>query len=331
MAESLDLSTLAAQATAYYREHKAEIHEELTIGLFDGEDSLADRMTFVDNLTDELQLYADVVDDFIHQHIPSQAGSFNPQANAINVGARFLKVRKYEGDLFFSDDQMNTSNLMYLGLVKQLAKKAPAEAVPSIIDYLFGKVIISKAQQTLRKAIFQASFDPTAPRSWSKILDGVEKRIADAVTAGQITPVALSALTTSNVVPQIESVFDDLGTPYKRASDLVCLVSSPVWAKVTRADLASLGRSDKFDNSNALTIAGYTNCKIKEEPALTGTKVLIYRKSNALVGFDTAGIQPWEMQRVDRANKMMLNGKLDFNFQAINNDPSNLNIAYGEL
>lgn len=332
MAESLDLSTLAAQANAYYREHNQDMHEELTIGLFDGEHSLADRFTFVDGLTDEMQLYADVVDDFLHQHVPAQAGSFNPTAGVINVIPRFLKVRKYEGDLFFSDDQMETSNLMYLGLAKQMAKKMPSEVIPSLIDYLFGKVIIAKAQETLRKSIIQGAYDPTAPRSWTKILDGVEKRISDAVTAGQVTPVALSAMTTQNVVPQIESVFDELGTAYKKANDAICLVSSTVYAKLTRADLASLGRSDKFDSGQgALTIAGYTNCQIKEEPNLTGTKVLVYRKSNALVGFDTAGIKPWEMQRIDRANKMMLNGKLDFNFKAINNDPSNLNIAYGEL
>lgn len=331
MADSLNLVTLAAQAGAYYREHQQELHEELTIGLFDGEFSLGERYSMIDGLTDELQLSNVVVDDFIHQHVPANAGSFNPQNNVITPSARFLKVKKYEGDLLFTDDQVTQSNLMYLGQAKLRAKQSPETAMASFIDYLFGTQIMNKAKETLRRAIIQSAFDPTGTRNWSKILDGLEARIAAEITATTIVPVALSAFTTQNVVTQVETVFDGLGTAVKSASDLIVAVSPAVYAKITRADLASLGRSDAYDGKTALTIAGYPNAKIKLEPFLQGSKVLCYRKSEAIIGFDTAGITPWEFQRADRTTKMMLNGKLDFNFQAVNLVSTAKNITYGAV
>lgn len=331
MADSLNLATLASQATDYYREHLQELHEELTIGLFDGEFSLGERYTMIDGLTDELQLGNVVVDDFIHQHVPASAGSFNAQTGVITPSARLLKVKKYEGDLIFTDDQVTQTNLMYLGQAKLRAKQNPETATASLIDYLFGTQIMNKAKETLRRAIIQAAFDPTGTRNWAKILDGLEARIAAEITATKIVPVSLSAFTTANVVTQIETVFDGLGTAVKSASDLVVGVSPAVWAKVTRADLASLGRSDAYNMNSALTIAGYPNAKIKLEPFLQGSKVLCYRKSDALIGFDTAGIAPWEFQRENRTTKMMLNGKLDFNFQAVNLVSTAKNITYGAV
>lgn len=331
MADSLKLSTLAAQAGDYYREHEEAIREETTIGLFEGPQSLDERFSMIDGITDELQLDSATVADFIVQHVPANAGSFNPVNDVIEPTARFLKMREYKAHLIFTDDQIRQTSLMYKSQAKAMARKNPSEAVPSFIDYLFGRMIISKLKETLRKAIIQATFDPTGARSWTKILDGLETRIAAEVTAGTITPVALSAMTPQNVVTQIESVFDEIGHANKSLPDLVCGVSPLVYANVTRADLASLGRSDKFDAKSELTIAGYPNCKIKLEPFLQGTKVLVYPKSDAIVGFSDNVPSEWEFQRFNETTKMLATGYVDFNFSKVNLVAGNANMAYGEL
>ena len=331
MPDSLNLSTLAAQAGDYFREHEQTLREETTIGLFEGPFSLDERFTLIDGITDELQLDSATVADFITQHIPSQAGGFYPPTNVIEPQARFLKMREYKAHLLFTDDQIRQTSLMYKSVAKQMARKNPETATADFIDYLFGSMIISKLKETLRKAIVQAVYNPTAPRSWTKILDGLEERIAQEVLAGTLTPNALSAVTPQNVVPQMETVFDGIGQANRSQPDMICAVSPIVWANVTRADLASLGRSDKYDGTNALTIAGYPNCKVKMEPFLQGTKVLVYPKKDAIVGTSDKSISAWEFQRQDETTKMLATGYVDFNFAKVNIDPANPNISYGEL
>jgi hypothetical protein len=329
MAEALDLSNLAASANDYYREHNTNIHNELNIGLFDGLHNISDRMTLMSDVMDELVLTGDFVDDFIHQHVPAQKGSFNPTANAIGVKPRILKTRKYEGDLKFADDDLQVTYLQYLA-AKKMGVKNQAGEVPSFIDYLFGNSIISKGQRTLRKSLIKASYDGTAPRSWAKILNGLETVVVDEVNAGNIVPVTISsAFSTTNVITHIESVFDELGTAYQKADDVVVLVSSNVYKLYARANRSTLGRYDKFDSTVASTIDGYSNAVILEEPDFEANQILAYRKSNLCVGFDTNAITPWEFQRQDRFTKMMLNGKIGLQFKAVNNDASNLNVVYG--
>lgn len=326
--QSVNFTTLASELTAYYLQHKDTIHTELEIGLFDGNHSINRNFTYVPNVIDELALTEIETDDFLHQHVPTSASTFNPQANVLTPKARKLKMRAFEGDLQFQDKLIQKTHLMYLGKMKQLANSNSPDKEQTFVEYLFWDVIMAKAKRTLRKAIFQASFDDTAPFSWLKILDGWETLIAAAVTAAEIAPITVGSATTSNIIGKVETVFDTLSTEVKGAADLVCALRSDHYALWVRADRAANGRNSSYDSNGTLTIDGYSNCKVIEEPDFTTTKIAIYRTSNPVVS-TSSGDGTWEFQRADRLTKMMLSGDVGLQFTSINSGGFN-NIAVGQ-
>lgn len=337
--DSLNLATLASDIQAYYMEYDQMIHDELQIGLFDDGPAnlnLGDRYTLIPDIIDEIALQNDVMNDFLHQENPSSATTFNPTASAITPGGNILKVRKYEGDLQFRDNEIETSFLTYRGEMKLLAKNMGADAVQSFVEYLFWKTIIPKAKQNLRRAIIQGVYNATASFSLLNICDGVQQQIANAITAGSITATAMTSPTVNNVIALVESVFDTLGIAYQYADDLVVQLSPAMYKLYIRANRLQSGTGRDFTQMTGqkdqypLTIDKYPNAKIVMEPYLTGNEVLISRKFNNVIGLSAVdNVGTWEFQRLDRLTKFMVNGKVGVSFRAINLDSSNLNVAYG--
>jgi hypothetical protein len=323
---SLVLTNLAAELTAYYQEHRDLIHNELEIGLFEGNFSLQRNFTSIPGIVDEMVLTEVTIDDFIHQHVPTNATTFNPTADVINPQARVLKMRDYEGDLQFQDKIIERTHLMYLGQMKMLQKSNSPDKEKTFVEYLFWDHIIVKAKRTLRKAIFQATFANTTGYNWNKILDGWEKLIADAVTDTLITLVPTTGVTVSNVITKVEDVFDTLDTAVKTADDLVCALHSDIYKLWIRANRSTLGRSDQFNSQAILTLDGYSNCRVIEEPDFTTTKVAIYRASNPVVSTNN-GEGTWEFQRQDRITKMMLNGSVGLQLTSVNTGKNNIAIG----
>ena len=335
--DSLNVSTLASELGAYYREFAQQIHNELQIGMFQGKWNLNDRFTLMPDVIDEVALFNDVSSDFLHQHNPASSSTFNPTASALTPGANVLRVRKYEGDLQFLDNEIETSALTYIGNMKLMAKNLTPGQVQSFVEYLFWDTIIPKAQQNLRKALWQGTYNATASYGLLNILDGVQTCLGNAISAGSLTAVAMTSPTVNNIITLLESVFDTLGTAYQYADDLVCEMSPAMFKLLVRANriqggtgrsLAIIeGTTDQF----SLTIDGYPNVKIFQEPFLTGNQILIARKFNKVIGLSMAdNVGSWEFQRLDRTTKFMLNGKIGFNFRAINLDSTNLNVALGQ-
>lgn len=315
---SLDNSTLAAALTDYYQEHKEGIHRAIEIGLFEGKYSVARQFTLLPGIVDELVLDSVTVTDFIHQYLPSADDSFNPTANVLTPDARILKVRDYEGDLQFRDKEIERTHLMWQGKMKMLEKSDSPEKTQTFIEYLFWEAIVSKAIRTLRKALFQATFAQTSGFNWNKILNGVEKVFTDEVTATTITPVTAGSITTANVVEKIEEVYDTLDPEVQDSDDLVCCLDAATFKKYIRADRQSLGRTWQYDSTKGLFLDENSSCAIVREPDMNTTKIAFFQKSNAFVGTHSGDIGKWEFQRHNRETKMMLNGKIGFQFQTVN-------------
>lgn len=334
MSKSLNLATLASDLQDYYREFHQELHSELQLGLIEpgSKHNIGDRFTVIPMLEDELVLGSVIADDFIHQHATDSTETFNPLDDALEPQSRILKLRPYEGDLAFTDNEIQTSALMHMAEVARLAKATPGngDTTRSLVEYLFHEVLMKKGKSTLRKAILQAEFDNTEPHAWSKILDGLQTLIAAEITASNITAVSMTSPTTSNVITLVESVFDVLGDAVKHAPDLVCQLSPNMYKLWTRANRGTLGRADRYDSASTYTIDGYSNCIVVEEPYLQGNRVLITPKSNLFLGVKTTeGIGNWEFQRYNRETKVLIDGKIGVQFRSVNADSSNKNVAYG--
>lgn len=316
--ESLDPSTLGAALSEFYQEHKEGIHAEMELGLFEGPYSVARQFTLLPGITDELVLDSVTVEDFLHQYMPNVDDTFNPTENVLTPDARILKVRDYEGDLQFKDKVIERTHLMYKAKMKQLEKSDSPEKTQTFIEYLFWDHIVAKANRSLRKALFQATFAQTSGFSSAKILNGFEKVVSDEITATTITAVSAGSITVDNVVEKIEETYDTLDTLVQDADDLVCVLDAATFKKYIRADRASLGRNWNYDSAKGLFLDENSNCAIIREPDLTTTKIAFYRKSNAFIGTHSGNAGSWEFQRHDRLTKMMLNGKVGFQFQTVN-------------
>lgn len=327
---SLDVSTLGAALTEYYQEHKEGLHNIMELGIFnDPKYGLNRQFTMLSGIEDELALDGLVVEDFLHQYYSGANESFNPTADAIVPDARILKVRDYEGDLQFADKQIQRTHLMWQSQMKQLAAKGDPAATMSFVEYLFMNAILNKANRTLRKAVLQATYSNTSGFNWNKILNGVEKVLADEVTATTITPVSISGATVGNIWNKIESVFDTLSDEVQGADDLVLSLDTTHYKLAVRADVQALGRKWNYDSAADMMLAENSNCKIVHEPDFNATKIAFWQKGNAYIGTHSGNIGSWEFQRFNRETKMMINGKIGVQFAQVN--PGDIvNIAIGQ-
>ena len=325
---SLNTSTLAAQLTAYYQEHMEGIHSELELSLFEGPFSLERNFTTLTGIEDEYVLSSVTMSSFIRQIVPTDSSTFNPVGGEIIPDARILKMRDFQGDLQFKDDEIQRTHLMYQSRMKQLAKSDSPNKTQTFIEYLFWEVIMKRAKRDLRTAVFKATFDNTAPYSLLKIMNGFEKIISDEIVATAITAIALGSITPANAIVKVESVFDTLDEAVKTADDLIVSLNTPTFTAYSRAEQLSLGRNSTYSEGQ-LKIANFPNATVIHEPDQVATKVACYRKGQAFLSTHSGNEGTWEFQRFNKETKMMLTGKIGLQFQTINPGGKN-NIAIGQ-
>lgn len=324
---SLNIQALASALTNYYMQFQTGLHKEFEFGLLKGKHNLADRFTVLTGIPDRLTLGSVTADDFLHQHDPTDAQTFNPQDDVLNVTPREYVSRDFEGDLLFLDKDIERTWLMFQQGVANIEKMKAEEKMKRFVEYLFATILNEKAMRTLRKAAIKATFSSARPYAWNKILDGFETVIANEIVAGNITPVVLNAITPASVVVEVESVYDALSEEVQQADDLIIALKSSVFKAFVRANRKDLGRDFDYSKTNAVTIDGYPNAIIVNDPD-AAYKVVAYRKSEAILGVNfTEGGAPWEFQRADRTTKMMMNGKIGFEFQTVNKDRPNIAVG----
>lgn len=322
MGQALDLSGLSSDLNSYYREYKDGIKGELQYGFVgdSGPMSMENRCTLIPGVVDELVLGGATVNDFLRQYKPADSNTFIPVDNAVAVGTRTLKMRKFKGDLLFKDDVINTTFLMWQSQMKAINMGKSQDKEMAFVEYLFFNVIIKKALRSLRKASFQGVWDTGAAYASTAIVDGMEKKIADAITATTLTAHAYNSA--NNVVTEVEAAFDMLTSEQKRADGLVIALREDIYNKWIRANRSStgLGRTMDFNSNGTFTIDGFPNTTVVPEPDLATYKAVIYQKTNYFlsVTMDQAAANDWEFQRFDRTTKCMMNGEIGVEFETLN-------------
>jgi hypothetical protein len=327
MATSFNPAAFNSELGNYYREMWPTLHAELELGFLDAEGplNLGNRFNIISPPEDQLGIGSADVVPFVRQFNPADAATFIPTVNAVVENARILQMRLFKGDLLFVDDQMYNTWNMYIGRSKEIADLPQDEQMIGFIEYLFMNKIIKKMNADLRQAVIQGVYNATASYGLINILDGLEQILSTAVTATQITVNTLPTLTAQNVRQAVWTVFDTLSPQIKNADDLVVILNQSMFDLWVRADVRDLGLQWNYDSSD-LHVEGYKNARIVCEPLLATYKIIIHRQENCMLGVKSQ--EMWEVQRVDRTSKMMINGKAGLQYQEIN-PGTTINMAIG--
>lgn len=320
MALSTSLSSLTTDLGAYYRENRNVLISALLIGLFDpnNKNSINTHMTIMDGVTDEVPMPKLAVSDIVK---PANSSTFSATSNALVWTQRTLKVRRFKADLQILPEEYEKTYLGYLKTPGSLNE------TKMLLEEFIVAEIIKRVNANVRQALFQGTYNASGT-AVNDIVSGVKTALDAEVTATTLTPTTLVAPTASNVITQIEDVFDDLGEAYKMAEDLVVILPTAWYNAFIRANRDTLGRNSVF-SSGDLSLDGYSNAKIVHEPYLTGNRVIITPKSNLVVGVDTTDeYNSIRFQEFERSIKMLVDGKIGFQVKDLTD--SNRPLAYGK-
>lgn len=320
MALSTNISTLTTNLGAYFRKFKPEIISDMVLGLFDPQNpfNVLDRFTLMDGCTDEVPMPSLATADIVK---PANDTTFAATSNALVWGSRTLKVRRWKADLQIVPGEYEKSWLGHYKTPGSLNEKK------MVLEEFIVQEIIKRIQQNVRQAVIAGTYS-AGGTAVNDIVDGLKTLLDAEVTATTITPTTLVAPTTSNVITQVEDVFDDLGDIYKSQPDLIVLLPTAWYNMYARANVNTLGRFSDFA-ADKMKVFGRPNATILEEPNLSGNRVIVTQKSNLVIGVDTESeYNDVRFQEYERTIKMMVDGKIGIQVKSIRD--TNRPLAYGK-
>lgn len=317
MAGSIDLTALNSNLGAYCRENKDQIFADMLLGL---EDALSKTgITVLDNIKDELVLPNVMVGDLVR---PGDYENFNAGSNKIKFNNRKLKVRPFKADLLIYPQQFEASWLTH---IRKSKGTYTADNFP-FYEFLMNK-IVQKIQRELRFAVFQGVYNGSGS-GWADICDGLLKKIADDVIAGNIIEVNTGVVTASNVLQCIEDTVRAMGVDYKDQPGK-CIVSPTLFEWYISISEDKAGRSVGFNElsggTNAPGQKGIfvrgTNIELVQEPAMgSSQRIIATTADNLFVGTDTVDeFNSIRAQEFERSIKLMIDGKIGTDYALANN------------
>lgn len=336
--DSVDLDMLRNDLGTEARDNSETIWENVYRGFLDDTTfgGLRDRFQLVFDVPSKLGLMGRQSTPITHQHVPSERGSANPTLDALTMFGRELVMRKFEADLIFSDDHLTQEYVMWLSYLRDAELRFGVNAPEKTLNFamwLFEGIIMKQMNEDLRNAAYKGVYDPMPPRDVLKIVDGVDKIVSDAITSGQIPPVALSPFTVSNVQTQLATVIRTLDFSYRNSNELV-VTTSPEIVEMLGDSIQSalVAATGTAAGANMYKLAAHPNAIIVGEPSWSGTQqVLAYKKQDFIMGLYSDNNSKWEVQRNQRQTLIMTNGKIGLQHRAINPDINRKNVAFGEV
>lgn len=203
----------------------------------------------------------------------------DPVADAVDFQPRVLTTHPLKVDLDFVPQDMEGSYLAEYRRQGQDPADFPFEA------YIFQK-IIEKIHQEIEKGVWTAveTGAPGALDAMNVVFDGFNHLIEDAVTATDVTATTTGAISASNIVTSVETVFDALADPYKMGAT-TCFVSPQNFIRYMRKYRTDYG---KYTNPQGMREQlDFANCTLRATAGLTGSdKIIITPSSNLHIGLD---------------------------------------------
>lgn len=301
LGSSIDISELATKLGAYFREHRDIMVSEALLS-----DDFRNRFELMDGVGDELPLPNLSIVDIVK---PADPVNFTPTSNALKFGARTLKVRGMKVDLLLVPEVLMKT---WLGKLKKVddITQLPFEAF--ILDYIAQKV----RENIYLKAIYGGVYN-AAGTTPGATMNGYLKIIADEITATNITAIVTGATTATNVIDNLEKVYDALGESYKNMSTEI-KVNPQIFDWYNRRYRTLYGANNNYDGMKMgrIPLDG-TSCEIVREPGLgTSGRLIATPKENMVLGVNGSDMT-FDFQKFDRTIKILGDFKAGVEFKQI--------------
>lgn len=150
--------------------------------------------------------------------------------------------------------------------------------------YMFDEVYLPKIIEEMNKNAWSGVYAaPTAGTAGTSVgsVDGYAKKIADAVTAGDLTEYATGVWVDNTVVSQVESWVDSLPTPYRDAPGEI-IMSNTLAKKYWRNYRSEFGTGNGVaGNANTELRVDATNKTIRAVNAMEGSNRILFSPASA--------------------------------------------------
>jgi hypothetical protein len=269
------MSSVNYTSAAAFRDYVESRGEELISRIFFGFQT-ADLVTIHDGVKGSKILTEAIIGENLIKRWRAQ---FDPVSNAAEFVPRVLSTTLAKLDLSFVPQDLEAT---YLG---DMRKKGQNPRDYPFEEYLLDK-IISKAHRELEVAIWQAiqTATPAALDNLNQLFDGFLHMIADAITATDLTVTPTGAITTTNIVDNVEKVVDSLDLDAEMEETVTFLSVRNFkwymrryrneWGKYT----APTQMREKVD---------FTNNTLVAVPGMgTSNRILVTAASNLHIGYD---------------------------------------------
>jgi hypothetical protein len=270
---AITIATAAASLNLHHRTYDTMIQQKLRVGM-ETERMLAPTPTDRTFVAPNVE-----VSDLVQAYQKAFTPSGNLDFNAVENTLQKLKV-----DIVYEPDDLDQFWDKWLLKVDELGKSRLQYTFP---EYMYNEVMMPKIIENMElkiayKGVFVA---PTAgtPGLTINAADGLGKKIADAITAGSLTPIATGALVASTMVNQIEAFCDALPIPYRDLPG-VLLMSHDNAKKYTRDYRNQFGTGNSnMGNENTELRVDATQKRIVGVASMTGSNRIIYSTPGNLI------------------------------------------------
>lgn len=310
---ALKIDALVAALGDYCREHRDIMISEALL-----DEDFQNNFEVMDDVTDELPLPNLSITDLIK---PADPVNFTPTSNALEFGARSLKVRGVKVDLLLIPQILEKT---WLGKMKKASDPMELPFEQFIMNY-----ISSKIKENLRlQAIYRGTYN-AAGVTPIDTMDGFLKLVSDEITAGKIAPIVTGPITFDNTIDSLEATYDGLGEVYK-ASETEMKVNTQIFDWYGRKYRSLYNGSPVYTGikRDRVQLDG-TNCTLVREPGLGASqRVICTPKENMVLGVDTLGDFNIDVQKFNRSIKILIDLKAGVQLKEVHaralavNDPS---------
>jgi len=278
--------------------------EAIFMNMFNTDDA-ARAFTFRDGIMDRELLKNIDIDLEVMPQIDYRA--WDPQNNVLKVVPRYLQVEEMKVDLEFEGQKMQRTYMA------KYSSPGADQFDLGPYEWLLSHISDAIAEKLLLQAYYLGVRDNTGVTT-TDTMDGRNKLIADALTAGDLIAVATGAISYATVVDDIETLciaHDSSAKWGKKPS--ICPVSPQIftWYWQKRREkypyiVTVVGELQAIDQ---LPVEGFNVTLIKEYGLTGSQRLCITQKSNIIIGADSSDKRnKMEFQR----SKRIVNGLMDF-------------------
>ena len=285
---------------------------------------LENRIQIVEDVIDEIPIVNAIFSDPLAP-LPN-ANSITYKEDLVTFDNKTLKTRQ-----IVLATKITPRNLLqnYLALLKRENYKNKANQKDPFYlpfeDFLINKFTEAAREAMYMKAVFKGVYN-AAGTSSADLFDGYLPKIADAITAGDITPVTTGAITSTNVLASLQKVYDALGDEVK-GSGINIHVNSQIFDWLQRSYSAMGNRSVLIKDVSeaalsqplmAIPLDG-TNAIVHREPGMgTSQRIIATVAGNAHLGFyNNPNDMQFEIQKFDLQLKMIMTFKAGVEFATL--------------